>query len=96
MVSDENKTMRFMKQDFFMMVLGVVVYVADVGADLWIAKTYFCLNQYLWCALILATGFISSVVVQFFSYTWFKEDNAEKLNRSFLLLHFLHGGIFTR
>nr|XP_020668278.1 XK-related protein 9 isoform X1 [Pogona vitticeps]XP_020668285.1 XK-related protein 9 isoform X1 [Pogona vitticeps]XP_020668296.1 XK-related protein 9 isoform X1 [Pogona vitticeps] len=88
--------MRFMKQDFVMMVLGIVVYVADVGADLWVAKTYFCGEQYLWCAIILVTGFISSVVVQFFSYIWFKEDNAGQLNWTLFLLHFLHGGIFTR
>ncbi|XP_061460176.1 XK-related protein 9 [Rhineura floridana] len=87
--------MRFTKREFAMMVLGIVVYIADVGADLWVAKNYFCEGQYLWCILTLATGLLSSTVVQFFSYTWFKEDNADSL-RWIFLLHLVPGGIFTR
>ncbi|XP_062985935.1 XK-related protein 9 [Elgaria multicarinata webbii] len=96
MVNHENETMRFTKQDFAMVVLGMLIYVADIGADLWIVKKYFCEGHYLWCALILTTGLLSSVVIQFFSYNWFKEDNPANLNWILLLLHFLHAGIFTR
>ncbi|XP_003219687.2 XK-related protein 9 [Anolis carolinensis] len=96
MIDHESKTMRFTKQDLGMMCFGIVVYVADVGADFWIARTYWCKEQYLWCGLILATGFFSSVVIQLFSYIWFKEDRAEKLNWKLILLHLFHGGIFTR
>nr|XP_060631441.1 XK-related protein 9 [Anolis sagrei ordinatus] len=96
MIDHESKTMRFTKQDLGMMCFGIVVYMADVGADLWIARTYWCEGQYLWCGLILATGFISSVVIQMFSYIWFKEDSAEDLNSILILLHLFHGGIFTR
>ncbi|XP_054840296.1 XK-related protein 9 [Eublepharis macularius] len=95
MLNPENKTMRFTKQNFAMVVLGIVTYIADIGADLWIARNYFCKGQYLWCSLTLTIVLLSSLVVQFFSYTWFKEDNEVKLNW-ICLLHFFHGGMFTR
>nr|XP_034981909.1 XK-related protein 9 isoform X1 [Zootoca vivipara]XP_034981910.1 XK-related protein 9 isoform X1 [Zootoca vivipara] len=87
--------MRYTKQEFATMVLGMVVYVADVGADLWAANKYFHEGQYLWCALTLATGLLSSLVVQYFSYTWFKDDGTDQLSW-ISSLHLLQAGIFTR
>lgn len=90
-----TKTMRYTKQEFATMVLGIVVYVADIGADLWVANKYFHEGQYLWCALTLATGLLSSLVVQYFSYTWFKDDGTHKPSW-ISSLHLLQAGIFTR
>lgn len=87
--------MRFTKQNFVMVVLGVVTYVADIGADIWVARNYFYKELYLWCSLTVAIVLLSSFVIQFFSYTWFKEDNDAKPGWIYLL-HFFHGGIFTR
>uniref|UniRef100_A0A8D0DMB6 XK-related protein n=1 Tax=Salvator merianae TaxID=96440 RepID=A0A8D0DMB6_SALMN len=87
--------MEFAKKDFVMAVLGLAVYIVDVGADLWVAVRYIMEEQYLWSTLTLGVGLISSAVVQIFSYTWFIEDSCRMPNQIFLL-HFLHGGIFTR
>ncbi|XP_053100925.1 XK-related protein 9 isoform X2 [Hemicordylus capensis] len=95
MVNHEIKTMRFTKRDFAMMALGIVVYIVDVGADLWVASNYFHQAHYTWGTLTLITLLLSSVIVQIFSFTWFEEDNSEKLNWIFAL-HALQGGIFTR
>lgn len=95
MVRREENTMNFTKRDFAMMVFGIVVYVADIGADIWVARNYYSEERYLCCSLTLATLLLSSLVIQIFSYTWFKDDNPEKLN-CISAVHFLHGGIFTR
>ncbi|XP_015279381.1 PREDICTED: XK-related protein 9 [Gekko japonicus] len=87
--------MRFTKQNFAMVVLGIVTYIADIGADIWVARNYFCKELYLWCSLTLTIVLLSSFVIQFFSYTWFKEDNDVEPDW-ICLLHFFHGGIFTR
>ncbi|XP_066482678.1 XK-related protein 9 [Tiliqua scincoides] len=94
MVNYED-TMNFTKLDFAMMVFGIGIYVADIGADIWVARNYYSEERYLWCCLTLATLFLSSVIVQVFSYTWFKDDNPEKQNW-ISAVHALHGGIFTR
>nr|XP_056710790.1 XK-related protein 9 [Euleptes europaea] len=87
--------MRFTKQNFVMLILGIVTYMTDIGADVWVATDYFSKGLYLWCSLTVAIVLLSSFVVQFFSYTWFKEDNDTKLNWVYLF-HLFHGGIFAR
>ncbi|XP_060098940.1 XK-related protein 9 [Heteronotia binoei] len=87
--------MRFTKLNFAMLVFGIVTYIADIAADIWVARNYFCKELYLWCFLTLTIVLLSSFVIQFFSYTWFKEDSDAKPNW-ICLLHFFHGGIFTR
>nr|XP_006131570.1 XK-related protein 9 [Pelodiscus sinensis]XP_014433248.1 XK-related protein 9 [Pelodiscus sinensis]XP_025044670.1 XK-related protein 9 [Pelodiscus sinensis] len=90
---------KFTKWNFTMSVLGIVIYIADIAADLWVASNYFCERQYYLVILTLAFRLLASVIVQTFSYAWLKEDcnipDSEKFNWIFLL-HFLHGGIFTR
>lgn len=95
-VNRENQQKRFTKVDFVVIILGLVVYISDVGTDLWMAKNFLCEGQYLKGILILSTGLFSSIIIQFFSCTWFKEDETQKLNWKFYLLHSLCGGIFTR
>ncbi|XP_029140544.1 XK-related protein 9 [Protobothrops mucrosquamatus] len=95
-VSREKQQKRFTKVDFVLIIFGLVVYIFDVGTDLWTAKNFLCEGQYLKGILILSTGLFSSIIIQFFSCTWFKEDETEKLNWKFYLFHFLCGGIFTR
>ncbi|XP_077208292.1 XK-related protein 9 [Paroedura picta] len=87
--------MRFTKENFAMLILGIVTYIADIGADIWVARNYFCKEMYLWCSLTWLIVLLSSFVIQFFSYTWFKEDNDVKLGW-ICLLHSFHGGILTR
>ncbi|XP_074843197.1 XK-related protein 9 [Carettochelys insculpta] len=91
--------MKFTKWNFTMSVFGIVIYVADIAADLWVASNYFCEGQYFFAILTLAFRLLASIIIQIFSYEWFKEDGEisgpGKLNWIFLL-HFLHGGIFIR
>uniref|UniRef100_A0A674ICB0 XK-related protein n=2 Tax=Terrapene triunguis TaxID=2587831 RepID=A0A674ICB0_9SAUR len=91
--------MKFTKWNFTMSVLGIVIYVADIAADIWVTSNYFCEGQYSLGILTLVFRLLSSIIVQIFSYEWFKDDcgspDPGKLNWIFLL-HFLHGGIFTR
>ncbi|KAF7246341.1 XK-related protein 9, partial [Varanus komodoensis] len=87
------KIMRFTKQDFALMAVGVLFFVADIVADIWQATEYFYEEHYLWGTLLLAIGLISSVIIQFFSHAWFKEDTSGNLKWIFLLLHFLHGWV---
>ncbi|XP_067409944.1 XK-related protein 9 [Emydura macquarii macquarii] len=92
-------SVKFTKWNFTMSILGIVIYVADIAADLWVTSNYFCEGQYSLGILTLVFRFLASVIIQIFSYEWFKEDckspDSGKLNWIFLL-HFLHGGIFTR
>uniref|UniRef100_A0A670XU97 XK-related protein n=2 Tax=Elapidae TaxID=8602 RepID=A0A670XU97_PSETE len=92
----EKQQKRFTKVDFFIILFGLVVYTFDIGTDLWTAKNFLCEGQYLKGILILSTGLFSSIIIQFFSYTWFKEDEIENLDWAFYLLHSLYGGLFTR
>ncbi|XP_070605290.1 XK-related protein 9 [Erythrolamprus reginae] len=94
--SHEKQEKRFTKVDFLIILLGLVVYTFDIGTDFWTAKNLLCEGQYLNGTLILATGLFSSIIIQFFSCAWFKEDEGEKLPCTFYLLHFLYGGLFTR
>uniref|UniRef100_A0A8C8SHG0 XK-related protein n=1 Tax=Pelusios castaneus TaxID=367368 RepID=A0A8C8SHG0_9SAUR len=91
--------MKFTKWNFSMSVLGIVIYVADIAADLWVTSNYFCEGQYSFGVLTLLFRFLASIIVQIFSYAWFKEEceshDSGKLKWIFLL-HFLHGGIFIR
>ncbi|KAM7175103.1 XK-related protein 9 [Macrochelys suwanniensis] len=91
--------MKFTKWNFTMSVLGIVIYVADIAADIWVTSNYFCEGQYSLGILTMVFRLLSSIIVQIFSYEWFKEDcgspDPGKLNWIFRL-HFLHGGIFTR
>ncbi|XP_034284941.1 XK-related protein 9 [Pantherophis guttatus] len=95
-VSHEKQQKRFTKVDFLIILFGLVVYTFDIGTDLWTAKNFLCEGQYLKGILILSTGLFSSIIIQFFSCTWFKEDETEKLAWTFYLLHSLYGGLFTR
>ncbi|ETE71095.1 XK-related protein 9, partial [Ophiophagus hannah] len=95
-VSREKQQKRFTKVDFFIILFGLVVYTFDTGTDLWMATNFLCEGQYLKGILILSTGLFSSIIIQFFSYTWFKEDETENLDWAFYLLHSLYGGLFTR
>ncbi|NWU06349.1 XKR9 protein, partial [Cephalopterus ornatus] len=91
--------MKFTKKNFFFLVVGIIIYVVDVGVDFWVASKYFCQGQYSWSILILCFRGLSSLVTQIFSYEWFKNDwegtDTGKLKWIFLV-HLFHCGIFIR
>ncbi|XP_066190845.1 LOW QUALITY PROTEIN: XK-related protein 9 [Sylvia atricapilla] len=91
--------MKFTKQNFFVLVGGMIIYVVDIGVDFWVASRYFCQGQYSWSILILCFRGLSSIITQIFSYEWFKNDwegtDTGKLKLVFLV-HLFHCGIFIR
>ncbi|NXM95506.1 XKR9 protein, partial [Sylvia borin] len=91
--------MKFTKQNFFILVGGMIIYVVDIGVDFWVASRYFCQGQYSWSILILCFRGLSSIITQIFSYEWFKNDwegsDTGKLKLVFLV-HLFHCGIFIR
>lgn len=91
--------MKFTKWNFIFLLGGIIVYIADIGVDFWVASKYFYQGQYFWAVLILCFRGLSSLVTQIFSYHWFKNDwngtHPGKLDWIFLV-HFFHCGIFIR
>ncbi|KAM8811510.1 LOW QUALITY PROTEIN: XK-related protein 9 [Eudromia elegans] len=91
--------MKFLQQDFIFLIGGIIIHVVDIGVDFWVASKYFCEGQYSWGILILCFRGLSSIVIQIFSYEWFKNDcensDPEKLKWIFLV-HFFHCGFFIR
>ncbi|NXQ26524.1 XKR9 protein, partial [Alaudala cheleensis] len=91
--------MKFTKQNFFVLVGGMIIYVVDIGVDFWVASRYFCQGQYSWSILMLCFRGLSSIITQIFSYEWFKNDwegtDTGKLKLVFLV-HLFHCGIFIR
>ncbi|XP_006015376.1 XK-related protein 9 [Alligator sinensis] len=91
--------MKFTKCNFFMLVLGIFIYIADIISDIFVASNFFCEGQYLWSTLTLVFRLLASTVVQTFSFEWFKDDlerpELGKLAWTFLV-HSLHGGILIR
>ncbi|NWR90859.1 XKR9 protein, partial [Furnarius figulus] len=91
--------MKFTKQNFVFLVLGIIIYIVDIGVDFWVASKYFCQGQYSWSLLILCFRCLSSLITQRFSYEWFRNDwevtDTAKLKWIFLV-HLFQCGIFIR
>ncbi|KFV14671.1 PREDICTED: XK-related protein 9 [Pterocles gutturalis] len=91
--------MKFTKQNFILLVGGIIIYVVDIGVDFWVASKYFCQGQYCWAILILCFRGLSSLITQIFSYEWFENDwegtDTRKLKWIFLV-HLFQCGIFIR
>ncbi|KFU88077.1 XK-related protein 9 [Chaetura pelagica] len=91
--------MKFTKQNFIFLVVGIIIYVVDIGVDIWVASKYFCQGQYSWSVSILCFRGLSSLITQIFSYEWFKDDwegtDTGKKKWTFLV-HLFQCGIFIR
>uniref|UniRef100_A0AC11ESI5 XK related 9 n=1 Tax=Ovis aries TaxID=9940 RepID=A0AC11ESI5_SHEEP len=91
--------MKYTKLNFMMSVLGIMIYVADLIVDIWVSVRFFHERQYVFGVLTVSFMLFGTLVVQCFSYSWFKADLKEAGREShhcFLLLHCLQGGVFTR
>ncbi|KAM8966865.1 XK-related protein 9 [Pelodytes ibericus] len=91
--------MNFTKWNFLMTILGIFTFLFDMGADIWIAVKYFQQGLQLYGLLTIFFILVSTIIVQVFSYTWFKDDCAEKNSRELrwvLLIHIFLAGIFVR
>lgn len=91
--------MKYTKVNFMMSVLGIVIYITDLIVDIWVSVRFFCEGQYIFGILIVSFMFFGTLVVQCFSYSWFKADlkkAGQESQHYFLLLHCLQGGVFVR
>nr|XP_061784608.1 XK-related protein 4-like isoform X1 [Nerophis lumbriciformis] len=53
---------------------AMLVYVADVGTDVWLAADYYVQRDYWWFGLTLVFVVLGSFCVQLFSFRWFLHD----------------------
>ncbi|XP_020857754.1 XK-related protein 9 [Phascolarctos cinereus] len=91
--------MRFTKWNFVMLVLGSVIYMADLIVDIWVSVNFFYEGQHIFGILTVSFVLIAAGVVQCFSFIWYKEDfqkTGQKGLSCSLLIHCFQGGIFTR
>ncbi|XP_044513905.1 XK-related protein 9 isoform X2 [Gracilinanus agilis] len=91
--------MRFTKWNFLMLVLGILIYIFDLIADIWVSVKFFCKGQHIFGILTMSFTLIAAGIVQCFSFMWYKEDfqkTGQKGPSCSLLIHCFQGGIFTR
>uniref|UniRef100_A0A4X2M0H1 XK-related protein n=1 Tax=Vombatus ursinus TaxID=29139 RepID=A0A4X2M0H1_VOMUR len=91
--------MRFTKWNFVMLVLGNLIYMADLIVDIWVSVNFFYEGQHIFGILAVSFVLIAAGVVQCFSFMWYKEDfqkTGQKRLSCSLLIHCFQGGIFTR
>ncbi|XP_031151640.1 XK-related protein 8.3 [Sander lucioperca] len=60
--------------DFFFSVIGVCTFLVDWGSDVWVATEFYCRGELFWFGVLVGLMVLSSVVVQMFSWFWFKYD----------------------
>ncbi|XP_070248158.1 XK-related protein 9 isoform X3 [Myotis yumanensis] len=91
--------MKYTKSNFMMSVVGIIIYITDLIVDIWVSVRFFHEGQYVFGVLTVSFMLVGTLVVQCFSYSWYKSDLKKAGQESqyrFLLLHCLQGGIFTR
>ncbi|XP_042151073.1 XK-related protein 8.3 isoform X2 [Oncorhynchus tshawytscha] len=96
--------------DFLFSVVGVCTFLFDVGSDIWVATEFYSRGDFFWFGVLIGLMVLSSVVVQMFSWFWFKYDRElegfdEQTAKNVLfggcvklsfLLHVLQLGFFCR
>ncbi|XP_030003983.1 XK-related protein 8.3 [Sphaeramia orbicularis] len=60
--------------DFAFSVIGVCTFLVDWGSDIWVATEFYCRGDFIWFGVLVGLMVLSSVVVQMFSWFWFKYD----------------------
>ncbi|CAH6777284.1 XK-related protein 9 [Phodopus roborovskii] len=91
--------MKYTKCNFAMSVVGIILYVTDLVADILLSVRYFHNGQYVFGVLTLSFVLCGTLIVQCFSYSWLKDDlkkTGQENEHYFLLLHCFQGGVFTR
>lgn len=91
--------MKYTICNFMMSVLGIIIYVTDLVADIVLTVRYFYDGQYVFGVLTLSFVLCGTLIVHCFSYSWLKDDLKKAGGENehyFLLLHCLQGGVFTR
>ncbi|XP_006860089.1 PREDICTED: XK-related protein 9 [Chrysochloris asiatica] len=91
--------MKYTKKDFALSVLGISIYILDLIVDIWVSFRFFHEGKYVFGVLTVSFMLFGTLVVQCFSYSWYKSDlkkTGQEHLHYFLLLHCLQAGVFTR
>ncbi|XP_067887024.1 XK-related protein 9 [Heterodontus francisci] len=72
------KETTFSKIDLLLTLAGFVLYLGDVGTDLWVAIDFFYKGHFLWCVLVMTVTLVSAVTLQTFSWAWYKDDEKNR------------------
>lgn len=98
----EPETPRYTKLRWSFTVLGLILYVLDIGTDVRLVVKYFVEGEYLWMGLTLAFILAGVLVTQTFSFAWERDDVKQKaaaaagVCKRQLALHLFGVGIFMR
>uniref|UniRef100_A0A3B1KE15 XK-related protein n=1 Tax=Astyanax mexicanus TaxID=7994 RepID=A0A3B1KE15_ASTMX len=83
--------------------LGSFFFCLDVALDVWTIVSLYKEQEYVYMGLLIALLLLSSILVQVFSWIWYKEKNMETSTDKFAEkynligpLHFLQLGVFLR
>ncbi|CAL8299010.1 unnamed protein product [Lota lota] len=60
--------------DFAFSVVGVCTFLFDWGSDVWVATEFYSRGDFFWFGVLVGWMLLSSIVVQIFSWFWFKYD----------------------
>ncbi|XP_054873721.1 XK-related protein 8.3 [Amphiprion ocellaris] len=71
---DRGSFSRYSWIDFAFSVVGVCTFLLDWGSDVWVATELYLRGELLWFGLLVGLMGLSSVVVQMFSWFWFRYD----------------------
>lgn len=87
--------------DLFLALSGTLAFLADLGADLWMAASYVKARDYHWGGLVFGLLVLSSLATQLFSWAWYQSDPEElrqelTTDRALLVLHVLQLGYLYR
>ncbi|XP_056374551.1 XK-related protein 9 [Hyla sarda] len=89
--------MSFTKWNFIMTVFGIFSFLFDIGVDLWISIKYFQQDFYLFGLLTIFFALVSTLIVQVFSYSWFKDDEDSSVSMKYILtIHLFLAGTLLR
>ncbi|XP_075684409.1 XK-related protein 9 [Rhinoderma darwinii] len=91
--------MSFTKCNFIMTTFGIFSFLFDIGVDLWISIKYIQQELYLFGLLTIFFALVSTLIVQAFSYSWFRDDCVEYIHgsmRSILIIHLFLAGTLLR
>ncbi|XP_073532842.1 XK-related protein 9 [Phyllobates terribilis] len=91
--------MSFTKWNFIMTIIGIFSFLFDIGVDLWISFKYFQEKLYLFGLLTIFFALVSTLIVQAFSYSWFKDDfveGSEESMKCILVIHLFLAGTLLR
>ncbi|XP_067832018.1 XK-related protein 9 [Heptranchias perlo] len=102
---------KFSKCDFLMTLAGFVLYLADIGSDFWVAVMFLREEHITWCVMVLTVTLVSALILQSFSWSWYKDDEKRqqatserqnfrndgcKSSCSYLVLHIFQLGMLVR